>query len=86
MSLGAYEERIVGESEVEIRCIASSMDLDGPEACSHEIETVELDEPARKEGDRIVLPGIPLDCPECGNPGGFIVNGLAVLGIGDPNV
>lgn len=81
-----YERDIVGETEVDIRCLTASMDLDGPEACAHDTETVKLDAPARKEGDRIILPGIPLDCPECGSPGGYIVNGHAVHQIGVPNV
>lgn len=81
-----YERDIVGETEVEIRCLTASMDLNGPEACSHEPEIVELDEPARKEGDRIILPGIPRDCPECGSPGGYIVNVHAVHQIGVANV
>jgi YgiT-type zinc finger domain-containing protein len=46
--------------------------------CDHETEEIELDEPARVEGDRVYLPGIP-HCPSCGDPHDYVVEGLEVI-------
>lgn len=75
-----YEEELVGETKVTFQCdLATTDDLADSEGCDHEPMEVELDEPAFIGDDgRIHLPGRPENCPECGNPHGFLVNGLWV--------
>lgn len=78
-----YEEEIAGEETVEWQCsIAANdeFDEDDPEYCGHEPETLELDEPAYIDDMGLVqLPGFVPECPECGNPIDFVVNGLEVI-------
>ena len=78
-----YEERLAGEITVEWQCGVAAYDRfdpDDPEYCDHERETIELDEPAVVEPDGgISLPGFPGECPVCGNPKEFEINGLGVL-------
>lgn len=78
-----YFERISGKKTVEWQCAVAAndrFDPDDPEYCDHEPETAELDEPARVSPDgEISVPGIPGECPECGNPKEFEVNGLGVI-------
>ncbi|WP_276250573.1 hypothetical protein [Haloarcula rara] len=77
------EKHLAGETEVEFQCgIAASDHIDPsePEACPHEPETIELDEPAYvDENGRIHLSGRPVECPECGQPFEFEFNGVRVM-------
>lgn len=78
-----YEERLGDETEVEWQCAVSAYDRfeeDEPAYCDHEPETTELDEPAAVDvHGKITLPGFPRECPVCGNPHDFVVNGLGVF-------
>lgn len=78
-----YSERLAGEAEVEWQCgVAANerFEPDEPEYCDHEPETIELDESVVVGPDGgISLPGIPGECPVCGNPKEFEVNRLGVL-------
>ena len=78
-----YFVQIAGATTIEWQCGVAANDRfeeDEPEYCDHEPETIELDEPAVVGPDGgISLPGIPGECPECGNPKEFEVNGLGVL-------
>ncbi len=66
---------IAGETEVEVTCAIA---LDTPRACDGWTGTVELDAPARCVNGRIKLPGFDWECPECGNPSEFEVDGTRV--------
>jgi len=74
---GVYQKlaEVDGLEVVEIECAVSIEDTD---ACDGWCETVELDEPARYESERIYLPGFNWECPECGNPHEFNVEGIRV--------
>lgn len=78
-----YDLRIADETKIEWQCAVSSNDRfepDEPEYCDHEPETVDLDEPATVDvHGEITLPGFPGECPVCGNPHEFEVNGLGVF-------
>ncbi len=67
--------QIAGETEVEVTCAIA---LDTPRACDGWTGTVELDAPARCVNGRIKLPGFDWQCPECGNPSEFEVDGTRV--------
>jgi len=67
--------KIAGQTEVEVTC---AMALDSPRACDGWAGTVELDEPARCVNGRLRLPGFDWECPECGNPSEFEVDGTRV--------
>ncbi|CCQ34287.1 hypothetical protein HLRTI_002167 [Halorhabdus tiamatea SARL4B] len=74
-------EKIAGETEIEWQCATAARDVefDGEPICEHDPETITLDEPAYVDDEhRLHLPGRPLDCPECGNPYEFLVNGSVV--------
>ncbi|QIO25490.1 hypothetical protein [Haloarcula sp. JP-L23] len=77
------EKHLAGETEVEFQCgVAASDQFDpsDPEFCDHELETIELDEPAYVDEDnRIHVPGRPVECPECGQPVEFEFNEIRVL-------
>jgi len=64
-------EKIAGKTEVETACTSPS--------CAWS-DTVELDEPATLDeyGERITLPGFTWECPKCGNPHEFIIEGVGV--------
>lgn len=68
---------IDGMAEVEMACTIGEEDT---ELCDGWNETVELDAPAEHDADedRIHLPGFEWECPECGNPHDFIVEGIWV--------
>ncbi|MFC3476299.1 hypothetical protein [Halobacterium litoreum] len=77
-----YERRLLGEKMVTWQCgVAANpeFDEDDPEFCDHEPEEIELDEPAYRDGQKIVVPGRPSHCPECGNPHDFRFNGCSVV-------
>jgi len=67
--------QIAGETEVEVTC---SIAQDAPDACDGWTGTVELDGPARCVNGRLKLPGFDWECPECGNPSEFEVDGTRV--------
>jgi len=67
-------EDLDGQEEVEIEC---AVGVDG-DACDGWEETVSLDAPAIFESERIYLPGFGWECPECGNPHEFAVEGIRV--------
>ena len=77
------EKRLSGETEVTFQCgVAANNQFSpsDPEWCSHEPETIELDEPASvDENNRIHVPGRPVECPECGQPVEFEFNGVRVM-------
>lgn len=64
-----------GLEVVEIECAVASEDSG---ACDGWAEDFELDSPARYESERIYLPGFGWECPECGNPHEFNVEGIRV--------
>ena len=67
--------RLEGETAVDVECLTPRAE---PTLCDGWSATVSLDEPARIEGDRIVLPGFDGECPECGDSA-FRVNGVEVM-------
>lgn len=67
--------KIAGQTEVEITCAIA---LDAPRACDGWTGTVELDDPARYVNSGLKLPGFDWECPECGNPSEFEVDGTRV--------
>jgi hypothetical protein len=75
-------EQIAGETEVEIECTTPRHE---PDLCDGWCETIELDEPAYFSVDgnreRIYLPGFSWECPECGNPHDFVIEGVEVTNI-----
>ena len=64
-----------GLEVVKIECAAA---IEDSEACDGWCEDVELESPARYESERIYLPGFNWECPECGNPHEFNVEGIRV--------
>jgi len=68
-------EAVDGETEVEIEC---AVGIHAPRDCDGWCETVELDEPADYTGQFLKLPGFNWECPECGNPNEFEVEGIRV--------
>lgn len=68
-------ERIAGRTSVNVEC---PTELADDELCGGWSETIELDEPAYIEGEYIHLPGFEWECPECGNPHEFVVDGIWV--------
>jgi len=66
-----------GETAVEIAC---AVGIDEPECCDGWSETVDLSEPAAYDGEvgRIFLPGFDWECPACGQPHEFEVEGIRV--------
>ncbi len=66
-----------GATTVEIEC---AVGIDEPEYCDGWSETVELSEPAEYDGEvgRIFLPGFNWECPECGQPHEFELEGIRV--------
>lgn len=69
-------EEIAGETEVFVRC-GVALETDH---CQHEGTTVQLEEPAYlDDAHRIHLPGWTPDCPECGQPHDFEINGHRVM-------
>jgi hypothetical protein len=68
-------ERIAGSTEVEIECPTNEAERELCGGCS---DTIELDEPAYIENEYIHLPGFEWECPECGNPHEFVVDGIRV--------
>jgi len=72
-------EAIDGQTEVEIECGVVG---DATPDCDGWSETVELDEPANYTDEgRIELPGFDWECPECGNPHEFVVEGIRVTNL-----
>jgi hypothetical protein len=68
-------EAVEGETEVEIACPIGE---GPPGGCTGWSETVELDEPAEYSDGTITLPGFDWECPDCGNPHEFEVDGIRV--------
>jgi hypothetical protein len=70
---------IAGKREIEVECTTPEYE---PELCDGWSETVELDKPAylAVDGNRekIFLPGFSWECPECGNPHDFVIEGVEV--------
>ena len=64
-----------GLEVVEIECAVA---IEDSEVCDGWSERVELESPARYESERIYLPGFNWECPECGNPHEFNVEGIRV--------
>ena len=74
------EEKLAGETEVEFQCAVAVDQPHGGEMCSHEPETIELDEPAYiDENGGIHVPGRPVECPDCSQPYEFEFNGVRVM-------
>lgn len=70
-------EDVEGLEEIEVECAVA---IEAPECCDGWKDTVELDEPAdfNRDTARITLPGFNWECPECGNPHEFDVEGIRV--------
>jgi len=68
-------EAVDSKIEVEIECAVA---IDAPRVCDGWCETIELDEPADYTGQIIELPGFDWECPECGNPHEFEIEGTRV--------
>jgi len=66
-----------GETKIEVECGTTG---DAQIECDGWSETIELDEPAvfDLENEKISLPGFGWECPECGNPHEFVVEGTRV--------
>jgi len=66
-----------GQTEIEVECGVAG---DSHIACDGWSETFELAEPAEFdiESETISLPGFDWECPECGNPNEFVVEGTRV--------
>lgn len=75
-----YKDALDGETEIEWQCGVAVDDQFDDDACCHEAEIIELDEPASVDyRGEIHLPGRPRQCPECGNPVTFLANGVTVM-------
>ena len=75
---GSVDEKIIGETEVHVRCTTPDHE---PEMCGGWSETVELDRAAEWNdgGETFNLPGYSPECPDCGNPHEFEVEGVGVF-------
>ena len=78
--MGEYRdplEDVDGLEEIEVECAVA---IEAPECCDGWEATVELDEPAEFDSDtgRITLRGFGWECPNCGNPHEFNVEGIRV--------
>ncbi|MFD1601002.1 hypothetical protein ACFSBX_18875, partial [Halobellus rarus] len=73
-------EDIDGLEEIEVECAVAIETPDEPGYCDGWSATIELDEPAEFDPDtaRITLPGFNWECPECGQPHEFNVEGIRV--------
>lgn len=69
-----------GMKQVKIECMAGIQFTDTDEHCDGWCAEIELDEPASydTETERIHLPGFSWECPECGQPHNFEVEGISV--------
>jgi len=74
-SSGTSTERLAGETSVDVECLTPRAE---PSLCDGYSETINLNEPARIEGDRIILPGFDGRCPQCGGSC-FRVNGVEAM-------
>lgn len=68
-------EAVDGMETVEIECTVGKQDL---EECDGWETEIELKEPAHYDGEHLHLPGFDWECPECGNPHNFAVEGIWV--------
>lgn len=66
---------VAGDDEVTVECMTH---IQVPDACDGWGETITLDDPAYVEDDRLFLPGFSWECPDCGQPYSFRVNGVEV--------
>lgn len=65
-----------GETEIHVECTTPRAE---PDLCDGWDETIALDEPAYIDDDeRVHFPGFEWQCPDCGNPHNFVVNGVEV--------
>lgn len=65
-----------GEAEIHVECTTPRAE---PDLCDGWDETIELDEPAFiDEDERVHFPGFDWQCPDCGNPYEFVINGVEV--------
>lgn len=69
-------QQLVGRETATIKCLTPRSE---PKMCDGWSEEIELDAPVRVEGDRIILPGYEPECPNCGNPSAFKVNGVELM-------
>lgn len=68
-------EDVAGSEFVEVECTTPR---GAPELCDGWGEIIELDEPAYVEDERLYLPGFSWECPDCGQPYEFRVDGVEV--------
>lgn len=68
-------ESLEGRREFHIECATSV--ADDVDLCDWST-TVTLEAPARLEDERLVLPGFRWECPQCGQPWEFFIDGVGV--------
>jgi len=74
-----YENPLKAVEGMETVTIACGVGVnDRVDECDGWESQVELDEPATFEDGKIYLPGFYWECPECGNPHEFEVEGIRV--------
>jgi hypothetical protein len=73
-AVDGHLDELAGRDTFEIECGVSVSKLD---LCDWNT-TLELDEPARLEDGKLVLPGFEWKCPECGQPWEFHIDGVGV--------
>lgn len=64
-----------GETVVNIECGVARETIS---ECDGWSKTIDLDEPVNYANGKIELPGFRWECPECGNPNEFVVEGIRV--------
>ena len=77
---GQYRDPLAdvdGLEKIDVECAVA---IENPDACDGWEATIELDEPAEFNTDtaRISLPGFSWECPKCGNPHEFEIEGIRV--------
>ena len=69
-------DELVGQTYITVRCLTPDT---APEFCDGWCESYDLEEPAYKDGhEKIHLPGVTLECGECGQMHDFEINGVGV--------
>ena len=69
-------DELVGETHIAVECMVPET---APEFCDGWCESYDLEDPAYKDGyGKIHLPGVSLECGECGQMHDFKINGVGV--------
>lgn len=69
-------DKLAGKTHISVRCMIQDIE---PEYCDGWCESYDLDNPTYTDGyDELHLPGLQLECGECGQMHDFEINGVGV--------